>query len=47
VIGTKQVDNATNTKIVLSGNTRESPYAGNIEYVATAGNHIFYTGGTN
>ncbi len=47
VIGTKDVDDATNTRIIISGNTRASPYAENIEYVATAGNHIFYTGGTN
>ena len=47
VIGTKDVDDATNTRIVISGNTRGAPYAGNIDYVATSGNHIFYTSGTN
>ena len=47
MIGTKDVDDATNTRIVISGNTRTSPYNGNIDYVATSGNHIFYTSGTN
>ncbi len=46
LIGTKDVDDASNTRIVISGNTR-SGYAGHIEYVATAGSHIFYTGGVN
>ena len=47
MIGTKDVDDATNTRIVISGNSRASPYNGNIDYVATSGHHIFYTGGTN
>ncbi len=47
VIGTKDVDDATNTRIVISGNTISSPYTGNIEYIATSGNHVFKTGGTN
>jgi hypothetical protein len=47
VIGTKDVDDATNTRIVISGNTRGAPYAGNIEYISTSGSHIFYTSGTN
>jgi hypothetical protein len=47
LIGTKEVDNATNTRIVISGNTREVPYNGNIDYVATSGGHILYTSGTN
>ena len=33
MIGTKDVDDATNTRIVISGNTRASPYNGNIDYV--------------
>jgi len=44
LIGTKDVDDGTNTRIVISGNTRSGGAAGYIEYVATAtGNHIFYT----
>ncbi len=43
LIGTKDVDGGTNTRIVISGNTRAGSL-GNIEYVATgSGNHIFYT----
>ncbi len=45
LIGTKDVHNATNTKIVISGNTRPYPYTGHIEYVATSGYHIFQNGG--
>ena len=37
LIGTKDVDDATNTRIVISGNTRASPFNGNIDYVATSG----------
>jgi hypothetical protein len=47
LLGTIDVDGTTNTRIVLSGNTRASPYAGNIEYISTAGSHIFYTSATN
>ena len=43
LIGTIDVDGSTNTRIVLSGSSRASPYNGNIEYIATSGNHIFYT----
>jgi hypothetical protein len=46
LIGTKDIDDTTNTRIVISGNTRTS-YEGRIEYVATAGDHIFYTTATN
>jgi len=46
LIGTKDVDDTTNTRIVISGNTRTS-YEGRIEYIATAGDHIFYTSGIN
>jgi hypothetical protein len=47
LIGTLDTDGATNTRIVVSGNTR-SGYAGNIEYYATSnGNHLFYTTNTN
>jgi hypothetical protein len=43
LIGTKDVDDATNTRIVISGNTRTIS-TGNIEYLSTStGNHIFYT----
>jgi len=43
IIGTKDVDDATNTRIVLSGNTR-SGFAGNMDYIATStGYHAFYT----
>ena len=32
------------TRIVVCGNTRDAPYAGVVEYVATStGSHIFYT----
>ena len=44
LIGTLDTDSATNTRIVLSGNTR-SGFAGNIDYVVTAGSHIWYTSG--
>ena len=44
LIGTLDSDGATNTRIVISGTTRASPYAGNIEYYGTStGAHIFYT----
>jgi hypothetical protein len=46
VIGTKNVDDTTNTRIVISGNTRGS-FEGRIEYLSTAGDHIFYTNATN
>ena len=44
LIGTKDTDGATNTRIVISGNTRGG-YAGSIEYVATSstGHHLFYS----
>jgi hypothetical protein len=46
LIGTKDPDDANNTRIVLSGNTRAS-FSGNIEYVTTStGSHIWYSGGT-
>jgi hypothetical protein len=47
LIGTKDVDDTTNTRVVISGNSRGSPYNGNIDYVATSGHHLFYTGGSN
>jgi hypothetical protein len=46
LIGTKDVDDNTNTRIVISGNTR-SGYAGHIQYLSTAGDHIFYTSVVN
>jgi hypothetical protein len=46
VIGTKNIDDTTNTRIVISGNTRGS-FEGRIEYLSTAGDHIFYTNATN
>jgi hypothetical protein len=46
LIGTKDVDDTTNTRIVISGNTRGG-YEGQIQYIATAGHHIFYTSATN
>ena len=44
MIGTIDTDGATNTKIIISGNTRAS-VPGNIEYIATSttGKHIFTT----
>jgi len=42
LLGTLDTDGTTNTRIVVSGNTR-SGYAGNIELYATSGNLIFYT----
>jgi hypothetical protein len=42
LIGTNDIDNTSNTKIVLSGHTRTT-YTGQIEYVSTVGGHIFYT----
>jgi hypothetical protein len=47
MIGTIDTDGSTNTKIIISGNTR-SANAGNIQYLATAssGSHIFYTSPT-
>ena len=46
-IGTKDVDNNTNTRIVISGNSR-NPFAGNIDYIATStGSHTFYTTDAN
>ena len=47
LIGTKDVDDANNTRIVISGNTRASPYNGNIEYISTSGAHAFYTSAAN
>ena len=43
LIGTKDTDGLTNTRIVISGNTRSG--GGNIDYVATSstGAHKFYT----
>ena len=46
LIGTKDVDDNTNTRIVISGNTRGG-YEGQIQYLATAGSHIFYTSAIN
>ena len=47
LLGTLDTDGASNTRIVVSGNTR-SGFAGNIEYYSTStGNHIFYTTNTN
>ena len=43
MIGTIDTDGTTNTKIIISGNTRAS-VPGNIEYIATStGKHIFTT----
>jgi hypothetical protein len=45
LIGTKEIDDSNNTRIVLSGSAR-SGYNGNIDYVATNnGSHIFYRNG--
>lgn len=48
VIGTLDTDTATtNTKIVISGNTRLGGNSGNIEYVSTStGSHLFDNGTT-
>jgi hypothetical protein len=45
LIGSKETDNANNTRIIISGHTRTGGYAGNIEYIATTatGAHTFYT----
>jgi hypothetical protein len=47
LIGTKDVDDANNTKIRISGNTR-SGTQGDIDYIATTAveTHIFYTEST-
>ena len=44
LIGSKETDDANNTRIVISGYTRTGGNAGNINYVATTatGKHIFY-----
>ena len=43
LLGSKDVDDYTNTRIVVSANGRGSGYAGCIEYVSTSnGDHIFY-----
>ena len=43
LIGSEDTDGGTNTRIVISGNSRSS-IGGNIDYVATgAGSHVFYT----
>ena len=46
LLGTIDTDSSTNTRIVLSGNTRSSPYTASVEYYAACGNHIFDTNGT-
>jgi len=48
IIGTADVDDTTNTKIELSGNTRGDSQSGNISYVATNthGSHRFITNST-
>jgi len=47
LLGTLDTDGTTNTRIVLSGNTRPS-FAGNIDYVATStGNHKFMVNTTS
>ncbi len=47
IIGTNPTDGTANTRIVISGSTRASPSAGNIEYIATnTGQHVFTTQGT-
>jgi hypothetical protein len=44
ILGTADTDGGLNTRVVVSGNTRGAPYAGQIDYVATAGgSHIFST----
>ena len=46
LIGANDVDNTSNTRIIISGYNRTGGL-GSIEYVATnTGNHIFYTSGT-
>jgi hypothetical protein len=47
-IGSKDTDDANNTRIVISGNTR-TVQAGNIAYVATGatGAHVFYKSGNS
>jgi hypothetical protein len=45
MIGTNDTDGTTNTRIVISGNTRTS-FNGNIDYITTSsGLHTFYSGG--
>ena len=44
-IGTSNIDNTTNTRIIINGANRV-PNSGNIEHYATStGKHIFYSGG--
>jgi hypothetical protein len=44
LLGTQDSDGGTNTRIVLSGNTRGGAAAGFVEYIATnTGAHIWYT----
>ena len=46
-MGTIDTDGATNTRIVVSGNTRQFGFAGNIDYVSTGGgSHIFLNNAT-
>jgi len=50
LIGTIDTEGVTNTRIILSGNTRtSSPFAGDIQYYATTaiGEHLFYVNETN
>ena len=48
LIGSKETDDSSNTRVVISGIDRGGASAGgNIEYVATAsGNHIWFSGGS-
>jgi hypothetical protein len=49
LIGTIDTEGATNTRIILSGNTRGSGLAGDIQYYATTaiGEHLFYVNENN
>ena len=44
LIGSIDTDGPANTRIVVSGNLRQAPYTGEIDYIATSGHHIFFTG---
>ena len=47
MLGTNDIDGASNTRIILSGATRTGD-EGRIGYVAcSTGSHVFYTGGTD
>jgi len=47
ILGTKDVDDNENTRIVVCGNSRGNGLNGSIEYLATSGDHIFKTNAAN